>query len=100
MVNVDGDHTENDDYTNNEQGSNCTSCHQHDYDASATSVDGFMPLQCDGCHEYPPTSDAHSMHTGSYSYNCNVCHQNAGNHNNISPVANTTELTSSSRGLA
>ncbi|MDF1526279.1 MAG: CxxxxCH/CxxCH domain-containing protein, partial [bacterium] len=90
MASVDGDHTGLDDYSNNEQGNNCVACHQHDYDASVSTVDGFMPLSCDGCHGYPPTSDAHPKHVGSYGYNCNVCHQNAGVHNNISPVANTT----------
>jgi len=56
--NGDGTHAGLDDYSNNEQGNDCSSCHQHDYDANPSgTADGFMPLQCNGCHGNPATGE-------------------------------------------
>ena len=99
--NGDGTHTNNVDYTGNEQGKSCIGCHSHEYDANAGTVDGFMPLQCNGCHSYPGLSALapanqhrlsaiHDEHVGRPSneaavnnkgYACSVCHSGS-QHNN------------------
>ena len=93
LTNSDGDHAENDDYTQNEHGNNCVACHQHNYDSNAGgTVDGFMPQPCNACHSYPglPTtgsdhllSATHDIHAGApgagpanYAFPCTACHFN------------------------
>ena len=93
MLSTDGDHSELDDYTNNEQGGNCSSCHRHDYDGDVSTADGFVPLQCDGCHTYPPTTNAHGAHvsggTTGYAYGCGECH--SGNVHNEAGVQSAAQ---------
>ncbi|GAB6064506.1 hypothetical protein JCM30394_32390 [Deferrisoma palaeochoriense] len=92
LTNTDGNHIELDDYTSNEQGNDCSACHAHDYDSNAGgTADGFMPLQCDGCHGFPPATNAHSKHVTTAGYDCGKCHQNAGTHNETG-VASATEF--------
>ncbi|HEY5998525.1 MAG TPA: CxxxxCH/CxxCH domain-containing protein [bacterium] len=45
-------------YTNDERGTNCSTCHTHnqDYPRNTTNIDtidGFMPVDCNACHTYP-----------------------------------------------
>ncbi|WP_084319052.1 CxxxxCH/CxxCH domain c-type cytochrome [Deferrisoma camini] len=92
MTNTDGNHIELNDYTSNEQGNDCTGCHSHDYDSDAGgTADGFMPLQCDGCHGFPPATNAHAKHVTTAGFDCGKCHQNAGTHNETG-VTNATEF--------
>jgi predicted CxxxxCH...CXXCH cytochrome family protein len=95
MLNIDGNHVEDNDYTNNEQSKDCSGCHNHLYDATAANADGFMPLSCNGCHTFPglfgsatdPTlhrlSASHDEHVGRPSdevavnnkgWGCSTCH--------------------------
>ena len=50
---------------------NCTSCHTH--------ASGFKAA-CNGCHAYPPATNAHNVHAGVLKYECSECHFN-NNHN-------------------
>jgi len=80
LLSVNGDHAGLDEFQGNEQGNDCTGCHQHDYDANVATTDGFMPLKCDDCHESPPSSGAHLAHAGTgssqYGFECGRCHNN------------------------
>ncbi|MBI5502338.1 MAG: CxxxxCH/CxxCH domain-containing protein, partial [Deltaproteobacteria bacterium] len=114
MLNIDGNHAENGDYTGNEQSRDCSGCHSHDYDGSMATVDGFMPLQCNGCHSFPALSGTtpanqyrlsavHDPHVGRPSneaavnnkgYSCSTCHTGADHNSSTSPggtVANGSE---------
>jgi predicted CxxxxCH...CXXCH cytochrome family protein len=101
MTNNGGNHAANNDYTANEQGRSCIGCHSHNYDANVATADGFMPLQCNGCHTYPGLSGTapanqhqlsavHDEHVGRPStlgtisnkgFSCSVCHYGS-QHNN------------------
>ncbi len=65
----------------NHMGANqqdCVDCHQHNQ--------GFK-AGCDGCHDYPPATNAHSLHADTLSYDCSECH--FGNTHNPNNVATT-----------
>ncbi len=79
-------HTQN--YENTNQ---CLGCHSHEYDSDILTADGFMPLQCDACHGFPPTTadgyldntnavGAHDAHVNGQGFGCSECH-NGNNHN-------------------
>jgi len=55
--------------TTSDNPGDCGSCHKHDA--------GFA-AGCAGCHEYPPTSGAHTAHAGTAGgkpeFNCETCH--------------------------
>ena len=50
---------------------NCLGCHPHST--------GFKAA-CNGCHAYPPATNAHNVHAGVLKYECSECHFN-NNHN-------------------
>ncbi|MBU0664416.1 MAG: CxxxxCH/CxxCH domain-containing protein [Proteobacteria bacterium] len=57
-------------------GTNCTTCHPH--------ATGFKAA-CNGCHAYPPATNAHNVHVGDLKYECSECHfNNDHNSTNIS----------------
>ncbi|MDA8084561.1 MAG: CxxxxCH/CxxCH domain-containing protein [Nitrospiraceae bacterium] len=57
-------------------GATCTTCHPHAL--------GFRPA-CNGCHEYPPPTNAHKIHVTTLKYACKECH--FGNSHNPSNIA-------------
>ena len=101
LTNTDGNHSELDDYTGNEQGNDCSGCHAHNFDTDAGgTADGFMPGQCDGCHGYPPATNAHAQHVDVAGVGCGRCHQNGGLHNEtgVADAAEFDNLMSTSPG--
>jgi predicted CxxxxCH...CXXCH cytochrome family protein len=82
-------------YTGNEAGKDCSGCHSHNQDGDIGTVDGLMPLACNGCHSYPGLDNAgvnlkqmsggHWKHVGqpspvgtgsSREFACTLCHYN------------------------
>jgi len=81
-------------YTGNEAGKDCSGCHSHNQDGAIGTVDGLMPLSCNGCHSYPgldntgtnlkQMSAGHWKHVGqplpagngtnNKGYDCTLCH--------------------------
>jgi predicted CxxxxCH...CXXCH cytochrome family protein len=81
-------------YTGNEAGKDCSGCHSHNQDGAIATVDGLMPLACNGCHSYPgldntgtnlkQMSAGHWKHVGqplpvgngtnNKGYDCTLCH--------------------------
>jgi predicted CxxxxCH...CXXCH cytochrome family protein len=64
----------------------CTACHKHD--------EGFRPVACNECHDYPPLthvsgahalSSVHDRHTTTKGYGCGFCHVNAEHNSQGSP---------------
>ena len=77
MANTDGQHVGLDVYSTDEQGNDCSGCHNHDPDGTASTDDAFLPQDCGACHSYPPASNAHGRHLDGgtdYSYDCTECH--------------------------
>jgi predicted CxxxxCH...CXXCH cytochrome family protein len=105
-----GDHSGNSGgYTSNDTTKNCASCHVHNYDAvQVATTDGFMPQQCNACHDYPGLAHqgtahvltgVHTMHvetnaTGGYAYPCGTCHYNyTHNQSNLVAGGSWTDVT-------
>ncbi len=83
-------------YSGNEAGKDCSGCHSHNQDGNLATVDGLMPLACNGCHSYPgldntgtnlkQMSAGHWKHVGqplpvgdstnNKGYECTLCHFN------------------------
>lgn len=83
-------------YAGNETGKDCSSCHSHNQDGAIGTVDGLMPLECNGCHSYPgldntganlkQMSVGHWKHVGqplpvgdaanNKGFDCTLCHYN------------------------
>ena len=81
-------------YAGNEAGKDCSGCHSHNQDGAIGTVDGLMPLACNGCHSYPgldntgtnlkQMSAGHWKHVGqpppagngtnNKGYDCTLCH--------------------------
>ncbi|MDF1553168.1 MAG: CxxxxCH/CxxCH domain-containing protein [Deferrisomatales bacterium] len=77
-------------YAVNEVGNDCSACHVHNQDATLATADGLMPLGCDGCHAYPPATNAHAVHVTTAVIDCARCHQNDGLHNETG-IRNATQ---------
>ncbi len=89
-----GNHTGAGAMGEDKRGTNCTSCHSHDYknDKNVDYADGFMP-SCNGCHGYPPKEvgkddsgnrgyaggiGAHQVHVTGAGFQCQTCHGHNG----------------------
>jgi predicted CXXCH cytochrome family protein len=84
-----------------ERNKDCTSCHPHDMDDNFSTLDGFMPSGCTGCHTSPQddgdgnpaggrravvgefSANTHHVSGALQDADCQVCHDTATHSNGI-----------------